>query len=103
MGEIIPVYSQKIIDEYRNVLYRDKFKLDGKTIEIVLEAIKKFGLYFEPSESGEVLLDMKDLPFYEVVLEFKDKDGYLITGNLKHFPLKPFIVTAREFLDKLTY
>ena len=97
IGEIILVYSQKIIDEYRNVLYRDKFKLNAKTIETVLEAIEKFGLYFEPSESGEILPDMKDLPFYEVALEIKDRGGYLITGNLKHFPQKPFIVTAREF------
>ncbi len=44
---------------------------------------------------------MKDLPFYEVVLEIKDNDGYLITGNLKQFPNKPFIVTAREFIEIL--
>jgi uncharacterized protein len=100
-GEVIPVYSQKIIDEYRDVLYRDKFRLDGNTIEVVLKSIEKFGLYFEPSESGEILPDMKDLPFYEVVLEIKDNDGYLITGNLKHFPHKSFIVTAREFIEIL--
>lgn len=28
-------------------------------------------------------------------------DAYLVTGNLKHFSRKPFIVTAREFLDIL--
>ena len=32
----------------------------------------------------------------------KRKDGtYLVTGNLKHFPTQPFIVTAREMLDIL--
>ena len=42
-----------------------------------------------------VLPDMKDLPFYEVVMDRQSDDAYLVTGNLK----KPFIVTAREFLD----
>lgn len=54
-----------------------------------------------PTPTGEILPDMKDLPFYEVVLEKGEDDAYLVTGNLKHFPQKPFIVTAREFLDIL--
>ena len=40
----------------------------------------------------------KDLPFYEVVMEKRADDAYLVTGNQKHFPAEPFIVTAREFL-----
>ena len=44
---------------------------------------------------------MKDLPFYEVVLEKRDKDAYLVTGNIKHFPKEFFIVTASQMLDIL--
>ncbi len=44
---------------------------------------------------------MKDLPFYEFVLEKGEDEAYLVTGNIKHFPAKPFVVTAREFLDIL--
>lgn len=44
---------------------------------------------------------MKDLPFYEVVMEKQDDNAYLVTGNLKHFPLEPFIITARQLLDIL--
>ena len=54
-----------------------------------------------PSATGMTLLDMKDLPFYEVVMEKREDDAYLVTGNLKHFPTKPFIVTARQMLDIL--
>ena len=53
----------------------------------------------EPCPSGMVLPDMKDLPFYEVVLEKRSDDAYLVTGNIKHFPQEPFIVTPRELLD----
>jgi hypothetical protein len=31
--------------------------------------------------------------------ERKDEVSYLVTGNIKHFPEKPFIVTPREMLD----
>jgi superfamily II RNA helicase len=44
---------------------------------------------------------MKDLPFYEVIMEKRDEDAYLVTGNLKHFPFEKFIVTARQLLDIL--
>lgn len=44
---------------------------------------------------------MKDIPFYEVVMEKRNEDAYLVTGNLKHFPTEPFIVTARQMLDIL--
>lgn len=48
-----------------------------------------------------ILPDMKDLPFYEVVME-KRKDGaYLVTGNIKYFPKAPFIVTPRELIELL--
>ena len=29
----------------------------------------------------------------------KPGDAYLVTGNLKHFPVETFIVTPREMLD----
>lgn len=46
-----------------------------------------------------ILPDLKDLPFYEVVMEKRDDGAYLVTGNIKHFPKEPYIVTPREFLD----
>ena len=95
-GDVIPVYSLKVMDEYREVLHRKKFNLDDKNIEILLAAIEKFGYYIEPSGTMEILPDMKDLPFYEIVLEIKDDNGYLVTGNQKHFPDRPYIVTARH-------
>ncbi len=26
-------------------------------------------------------------------------NSYLVTGNLKHFPVKPYVVTPKEMLD----
>jgi len=44
---------------------------------------------------------MDDLVFYEVVMEKRDDDAYLITGNTKHFPVCNFIVTPSEMIQIL--
>ena len=99
-GELIPLFSADTISEYREVLCRKKFKFESTLIEALLLFISNFGLMLEPSDTGEILPDMKDLPFYEVVMEKrKTDDAYLVTGNQKHFPIKPFIVTPKEMLN----
>ena len=100
-GEIIPVYSNAITKEYREVLTRKKFGFSGELIEYLLSAIEKFGILVDPEPSGVILPDMKDLPFYEVVMEKQDDRAYLVTGNIKHFPKEPFIVTPRELIELL--
>ena len=42
---------------------------------------------------------MDDLVFYEVAMEKRDDDAYLVTGNLKHYPIKDFIVTPAEMME----
>lgn len=101
-GDIVPLYSPEIIKEYDDVLHRKKFKFDSNQVEYLISSIIRFGIMIEPHKTGEILPDIKDLPFYEVVLEKQKTDNaYLITGNQKHFPIKPFIVTAKEMLDIL--
>ena len=100
-GEIVPLYNAEVLDEYSNVLNRDKFPFPKDEINRMLSAIKENGVNVDADSSGEILPDMKDLPFYEVVLKKRDEDAYLITGNIKHFPKKPFIVTASQMLDIL--
>ncbi len=100
-GKIIPVYSTEILQEYREVLSRPKFKFSVEMISYLLSAIDKYGILVEPASMDIVLPDMKDLPFYEVVMEKRSDNAYLVTGNLKHFPKEPFIVTARQMLDIL--
>ncbi len=100
-GDVIPVFSDDILAEYNEVLRRNKFHFSEDVVRALLDTITSIGEKITPSPSGEVLPDMKDLPFYEVVLEKEVDNTYLITGNIKHFPNKPNIVTAREFLTIL--
>ena len=98
--EIIPIYSDIIFREYINVLNRPKFHFSKNLIDYILLAIENFGTLKDVEENDSiVLLDMKDVPFYRL---FAEKDGaYLITGNIKHFPQDPRILTARQFIDNL--
>jgi putative PIN family toxin of toxin-antitoxin system len=100
-GEVIPLFSDEIIKEYNEVLRRKKFHFSEDAISMLLQTIEKYGECVVPTPTGEMLPDMKDIPFYEVVVEKQMDDAYLVTGNMKHFPSKPFIVTAKEFLDIL--
>ena len=100
-SDVIPVFSDDILAEYNEVLRRKKFNFSEDVVRTLLDTITSIGESITPSPSGEDLPDMKDLPFYEVVLEKEADNAYLITGNIKHFPDKPNIVTAREFLTIL--
>ena len=49
--------------------------------------------------SAEQFPDPKDVVFYEVAMS--KKDAYLVTGNKKHFPNKPIVVTPAEMVEIL--
>lgn len=99
--EFIPLYSDHMIQEYWEVLKRKKFDFSEEIIRKAIETIVKFGVSIEPTPTEQQLPDMKDLPFYEVVMEKRVDDAYLVTGNIKHFPKRTYIVTARQMLDIL--
>lgn len=104
VGSIVPLLSDKIIAEYEEVLRRKKFSFKDEDINTVIEEIKMRGvlLNVNPEKIQENLPDPKDVIFYAVTMESrKDSDTYLVTGNIRHFPIKPFVVTPREMLTIL--
>ena len=98
-GDIVPLYNQEILNEYDEVLHRAKFSFSEERIRKILIMIQQFGLHVNPSPTGEILGDMDDLVFYEVVMEKRSEDAYLITGNIRHFPERSFIVTPSEMMS----
>ena len=96
-GTIIPIYNDEILNEYYVVLTRSKFKIAKDKIDAVLTEIKTKGIHSERVNNGETLTDAKDLVFYEVALS--KEDSFLVTGNLKHFPKKPFVVSPAEMME----
>ena len=99
-GMITPVWNEQILNEYRQVLSRPKFHLSQDIIAPVIDGITYSGICIDAEVLHIDLPDPKDRVFYEVVMEErKSKDAYLVTGNIKHFPAAPFIVTPRQMLD----
>ncbi|MCM1577521.1 MAG: putative toxin-antitoxin system toxin component, PIN family [Ruminococcus sp.] len=96
---IIPMYSYSIMEEYRDVLARKKFNFSADKVDHVIRTIKKYGRMVIPDPTEVILPDIKDMPFYEVVMCKRSINAYLITGNIKHFPDEEYIVTARRMMD----
>ncbi|HUM83625.1 MAG TPA: putative toxin-antitoxin system toxin component, PIN family [Lachnospiraceae bacterium] len=101
-GEITPLFDERIINEYSEVLRRERFHFPDEAVSVLLDVIEKYGELVSASPTEDILPDIKDVPFYEVVMEKQKDDAYLVTGNIKHFPKKPFIVTPRELIDILS-
>lgn len=94
--KVTPLYNDEILAEYNNVLRRRKFNLPEDRIDKIIEHIIKTGIASERVHSTEQFPDPDDIVFYEVTLS-KD-NAYLVTGNAKHFPKTPIVVSPSEFL-----
>ena len=95
-GKIVPLYNDEIIAEYEEVLHRSKFHFTPSLVNKYLKSICKMGISSERVHSDEVFPDQDDVVFYEVALS--KEDAYLVTGNTKHFPATPIVVTPAELL-----
>lgn len=99
-GPIVPVLNDAIEKEYREVLSRPRFHLPQDVVEAIIGSFRKRGIYVDAEKIDIELPDPNDRVFYEVVMEErKEESAYLVTGNIKHFPKRPFIVTPRQMLD----
>lgn len=103
LGNLIPLLCDEIIAEYREVLSRPKFKFDQNVVNVLIDGIIDRGIFVDAVTVEEIIPDPKDIVFYEVVMEGRKEhnDAYLITGNIKHFSVKPFVLTPKEMLDIL--
>lgn len=101
-GRVIPLLHEDILDEYNDVLHRPKFKFDRRDIEIALTGLIKRGIFLDAATIEDYVPDPDDAIFYEVVMEARETtDAYLVTGSIKHFPVKPYVVTPKEMLEIL--
>ena len=100
-GDIVPIYGDYLINEYLDVISRPIFSIPKEWISDVIDGIIESGLFVQPDIFYDDLPDEKDIPIYSLVMSTRSFDSYLITGNIKHFPKKDYIITPREAMDKL--
>ena len=92
---ITPCYDSRIMAEYRTVLCRPQFRFSSEEVNAVLDSIAKDGHLMSPLFIDLPFTDESDRKFFEVA---KFCCATLITGNLKHYPTDPMILSPVEFL-----
>ena len=98
-NSVILLYDNRIIDEYRNVLKRDKFGFNEEIIEPLIDFIESEGIFITPNPIKDKLIDDNDRMFIEVLLG--GKADYLITGNKKHFKNIANVLNPNEFIEMI--
>lgn len=99
VNRFTPLYNDEIIAEYEDVLHRRKFKLTEEQIRTVIDYVKQNGIDSDRFPYDGDMPDEDDRVFYEVALS--EEDSFLVTGNLKHFPRTPKVVTAAQMMEIL--
>lgn len=99
-GCITPLINGEILSEYGEVLLRKKFGFSEAAVAKLVTELPKRAILLNAQPTNDILPDPDDAVFYEVVMAAQDKENaYLVTGNLKHYPVKSFIVTPHEMMD----
>ena len=98
-GRFIPLHNAEILAEYSEVLCRREFKFDAEQVSKLIEGIRNEGLNASRAKASETFPDPDDCVFYEVALS--EPDAHLVTGNLKHYPTSPIVVTPAQFCELL--
>lgn len=100
-GALELCYDARILSEYQNVLLRPKFLFEQVRVGYLLDQIKACGHIVIAKPLPKKLPDPDDEPFLEIALAGKAR--CLITGNLKHYPVKKrqgmLVVSPVEFLE----
>ncbi len=100
--QFILLWDHRIMEEYREVLRRPKFKIDKNLVDELLALLDSIAEYIVAQPLDLKVKDVDDLPFIEVALT--GKADVLVTGNLKHFRevTEEFkVLTAHQFLGML--
>ena len=96
---IIPILNEEIIEEYLDVLTRNRFDISKTAVEEEVSFIKAKGIFLEREQTIEDFIDKDDIVFFEIVLSARSTmNAYLVTGNMKHYPVRSYVVTPREMI-----
>ncbi len=96
-GIVTPVVTNAILAEYADVMSRPKFQIAPEAVSAVVGYFRRHGRFVVPRTYSAPLPDEKDRMFFEAALALFDDDAKLVTGNTRHFPSAPFVVSPAEF------
>jgi putative PIN family toxin of toxin-antitoxin system len=101
-GKITAVINGRILDEYMDVLSREKFNFRMPDVHGLLSYIGKYSEICPAQQgvAGNMAIHEDDKKFLEAAVA--GRADFIITGNLKHFPATKYgkckIVSPAEFI-----
>ena len=99
-GQITPLLNEEILAEYEDVLGRSKFGFESKRVKLLIQSLEEKALFLTRVSSNELFEDEDDVVFFEICLSGRSKmNAFLITGNLRHYPTRSYVVTPRQMLQ----
>ena len=99
-GIIVPLVNEEILEEYVEVITRNKFNFEKAAVELVMGGIEKRAIFVEREKTLEELIDKDNVVFFEIVLSARSTmDAYLVTGNMKHYPIRSYVVTPSQMIE----
>ena len=97
-GTIQPCYDYRIMEEYRDVLLRPKFKFSRLQVDLLLDTFIMDGISVIAAPLPDIIMnDEDDRPFFEMA---KTCNAPLVTGNIRDYPKDPLITTLTDFCKK---
>jgi putative PIN family toxin of toxin-antitoxin system len=97
---IVPLLNKEIIEEYEDVLKRNKFGFDNAEVDNLIANLKTNSIFLEREQTLEEFIDEDDIVFYEIVMSARHTmDAFLITGNIKHYPIRNYVVTPKQMIE----
>jgi putative PIN family toxin of toxin-antitoxin system len=94
-GKIEAYYDARILHEYIVVLSRPKFPFDSADVDSLIDTFQNTGVIVAAEHVEAAFIDKTDRKFFEVA---KTADAMLVTGNSKHFPADPLVISPADFL-----
>jgi len=98
---LVPLYSDYLLDEYKEVLDRSKFRIPDIVRDNMMYLFTQHGIRIQPSDVEQALPDPNDAPIFMIAMETRNLDSYLVTGNINHFPAVDYVVTPRKMIEIL--
>jgi putative PIN family toxin of toxin-antitoxin system len=103
-GDLTPLFDDRILAEYRDVLLRPRFGFDPREVGLLVDYFIAEGEALGAPPLDITLPDPDDLAFLEVAIA--GNADALVTGNLRHFPREAVsgrveILAPSQFLQRL--
>lgn len=95
-GKIRLLYDNRILQEYSEVLRRDKFGFNKESIDVLINYFQDVGEFISAEPTNREFDDENDRIFHEVMIT--GEANYLVSGNLVHYPKSNKIIDPRRFI-----